>query len=51
MRPPVGPEETEDVPALTQNDEEQVWDRLKEGAYCIMKENVGGSTQAMKHKK
>ena len=35
MRSPVGPEETEDVPALTQNDE-QVWGRLKEGAYCII---------------
>ena len=32
---PVGPEESEDVPALTQNDE-QVWDRLKEGTYCII---------------
>ena len=28
MRSPVGPEETEDIPTLTQNDE-QVWDRLK----------------------
>ena len=28
-------EETEDIPTLTQNDE-QVWDRLKEGAYCII---------------
>ena len=34
MRSPVGPEEPEEVPALTQNDE-QVRDRLKEGAYCI----------------
>ena len=31
----VGPEETEDISALTQNDE-QVWNRLKEGAYCIV---------------
>ena len=35
MRSPVGPEESEEVPALTQNDE-QVWDRLKEGTYCII---------------
>ena len=35
MRSPVGPEETEGVPALTRNDE-QVRDRLKEGAYCII---------------
>ena len=35
MRSPVGPEESEEAPALTQNDE-QVWDRLKEGAYCII---------------
>ena len=34
VRSPAGPEEPEDFPALTQNDE-QVWDRLKEGAYCI----------------
>ena len=35
MRSPVWPEETEDVPMLTQNDE-RVWGRLKEGAYCII---------------
>ena len=35
MRSPVGPEEMEDVSTLTQNDE-QVWDRLKEGAFCII---------------
>ena len=34
-RSPVGHEESEEVPALTQNDE-QVWGRLKEGAYCII---------------
>ena len=36
MRSPVGPEESEEVPALTQNDE-HVWDRLKEGRYCIIR--------------
>ena len=36
MRSPVGPEESEEVPALTQNDE-QVWGCLtKEGTYCII---------------
>ena len=35
MRSPVGPGESEEVPALTQNDG-QVWGRLKEGAYCII---------------
>ena len=35
MRSPVGPEGTDDVPTLTQNDE-QAWDRLKEEAYCII---------------
>ena len=28
-------DESEEVPALTQNDE-QMWDRLKEGAYCTI---------------
>ena len=32
MRSPVGPVESEEALALTQNDE-QVWGRLKEGAY------------------
>ena len=35
MRSPVGPEGSEEVSALTQNDE-QVWDRLKEGTYWII---------------
>ena len=39
VRSPVGPEESEEVPALTQNDE-QVWGRLKQGRDVLLHQMV-----------